>query len=174
MPTGSTTSRSSRSVLIPDDANDLIGLVKSIEDALDIVRGRHRDLGMTLARADIELLVEAKKSTTIGGELPLVPIDVGFEGKWTDVQTFGLTLTPAAGVGDLAGVDVKDELANGILAIAAAVKKINDLHKKTWVTSNPKVKVNVERERTGKLKIGGGGGRSDRRTHTITLTFILP
>lgn len=158
---------------MPDDASELIGLVQNIEDALDIVRGRHQDLGMTLVRADLELLVEAKTSAGVGGEVPLIPIDIGFEGQWTDVQTFNLTLTPSGGTGTLAGVDVKDELARGILAIASTVKKINDLHKKTWIASNPTVTVNVERQKSGALKVGAGGGKSARRTHTIKLTFIL-
>lgn len=158
---------------MPDDANDLIGMIQNIEDALDIVRGKHRDLGMTLVRAELELLVEAKTSTAAGVVLPLLPIDVGFKGDWTNVQTFGLTITPSGSAGDLGALDVKDELARGILAIASAARKINDLHKKTWVTSNPKLTLNVSREKNGSLKIGVGGGRSARRSHAITLTFLL-
>jgi hypothetical protein len=156
-----------------DAANDLIGLVQNIEAALDIVRGQHKALGMTLLRAELELLVEAKTSAAVGGQLPLVPIDVGFDGEWSSVQTFGLTITASGAAGDLGKVDVKDELARGIIAIASAIKKISDHHRQTWVVSNPKVTVNVERELSGSLKVGVGGGKSSGRTHTITLTFEL-
>lgn len=156
-----------------EDAGELISMVRSIEDALDIVRGRHRDIGMSLVSADLELLVEAKTSASAGGEVPLIPIEIGFEGEWTRVQTFRLTLTPAGGAGDLGRAEIKDELAGGILAIAEAVRKITDLHKRTWNLSNPSITVNVEREIGGTLKIGAGGGKSSHRTHTITLTFVL-
>ena len=157
---------------MPDDANDLIGMIQNIKDALDIVRSKHRDLGMTLVRADLELLVEAKTSASAGGVTPMLPIDIGFKGDWSNVQTFGLTITPSGSVGDLGALDVEDELARGMLAIADTLKKIHDLHKGTWLASNPKLTVNVGRERTGSLKIGAGGGKSSRRSHTITLTFL--
>ncbi len=158
---------------MPDDANELIGLVKSIEVTLDIVRGKNRDIGMTLLYADLELLLGAKQSLTVGGQVPLVPIDISFDGAWTNVQTFNLRLTASGSAGDLSGVDVTDHLAQGILALASAVKQTNSLHHKSWSVSNPKVTVNVEREQSGTLKIGGGGGKASRRTHTIALTFML-
>jgi hypothetical protein len=155
-----------------DDASALIGLVQSIEDALTEVRGRHKQLGISLVRAELSLKVETKKVAGLDIDLKIVPVEIGGSAEWTSAQTFELDLTPVGSAGDLGAKVVTDELARGIIAMASAASKINDLHRKTWNVGEMKVLVEFGVEKSGKIKVFVGGEGASNRAHSIALTFI--
>ncbi len=153
-------------------ADQLVELVRAIEDALAIVRYRtEKRLGISLQKAELELRFAAKKTAGVGGSIEIiVPIEAGVERAWSNLQTFTLSLTPAGGSLDL-GEPPANELADAILALAATIDQLARVKPASFTLGTAGLSIGVELTTEGKLQVVFGGGGKSSTAHTINLTF---
>jgi hypothetical protein len=143
-------------------------LVPNIEEALNYVRANTDKLGITLTKADVELSANGIWEGGVGVKFDFfVPVDLGGSKGWSRGQTLSLSLTPKGGPVSL-GTPESDDLAAGILALAAAIRG-NSLSKFAVTDGSVTIDFGVTSE--GKLKVIAGGGRKSAGAHRIKLSF---
>jgi Trypsin-co-occurring domain 2 len=154
-------------------AASLGGVIKSIETALAVVRRRLKDekLGITLQRADIELKVTTTGGISGGFKWDLVvPVEVGGKHETTDTMTIALSLTPAKSAASL-GESPSDELADGIIELAKAMKQASDETAGNFAVSSGSIGLEFAVTAEGTLQIVVGPKINTGTTNSIELNF---
>jgi hypothetical protein len=144
-------------------------LVPKIENSLKAVRAKSKGLGISLTTAEVELSLDR----TLGGEGGVkfdfvVEVELGGGQKRSRGQTLSLKLNPKGGSAQLGDTET-DELAEAILGLASAIKRVGT---SSFAVEHGTVEVEFTVTTEGKLKlVVGGGEREKKATHKVKLVF---
>jgi Trypsin-co-occurring domain 2 len=143
-------------------------LIKTIEDALEIVAKKGKDkFGITLMKAELEVSISATDKMSAGVKVDWgVSIDLGGETESTDAHVLSLTLLPVNKVLKLG--TQKNDLADAILELA---KAISETDQTKFAVKEGVVDVSFMVNSAGNLKVVVGTSTKKEGSHRIKLTF---
>jgi hypothetical protein len=143
-------------------------LIKTVEDALEVVATKSESLGLVLKSTEVELSAGATWEGGVAFKFDWgVSIDLSTKHESSTKHVLSLSLTAKSGLLKL-GARETDELASAILDLASAIKRAG---KSKFAVTEGKVEVKFGITHDGKVKVAVGGGAKSEGLHSIKLTF---